>query len=115
MADKFEYWRELFGEDRTLALIEKYKQYPNEDIVDAEQYFSFGDFANSNPNEVFVDCACENATADVVQLCMDADIPLEVWTVNDKNTVLSLDPYVSGVTSDSLIAGNVFLENSIGG
>lgn len=25
--------RELFGEDRTLALIEKYKQYPNEDIV----------------------------------------------------------------------------------
>lgn len=31
-------------------------KYPNEEIIDTEQYFSFGVFANSDPNEVFVDC-----------------------------------------------------------
>lgn len=68
----------------------------------------------SGQNEVFVDCAYANASA-AVQLCMDADIPLEVWTLNSESELIALDPYVSGVTSDNLIAGNVFYENSIGG
>lgn len=58
-------------------------------------------------NEVFIDCAAENATAEAAQLCADADIPLEVWTVNSENAVKLLDAYVSGVTSDNLIAGSV--------
>ena len=48
-------------------------------------------------------------------LCSDADIPLEVWTVNDKNAILALSPYVSGVTSDSQIASEIFYDSDIGG
>lgn len=69
----------------------------------------------SGHNEVFIDCAYGNASAEAVQLCLDADIPLEVWTVNSESEILALDAYVSGVTSDNLIAGNVFYDNSIGG
>jgi hypothetical protein len=67
----------------------------------------------SGQNEVFVDCAYSNVTVDAVVLCADADIPLEVWTVNSESALLALGAYVSGVTSDSLIAGSVFYENSI--
>ena len=69
----------------------------------------------SGHNEVFIDCAYGDASAEAVQLCSDADIPLEVWTVNSNSDILALDAYVSGVTSDSLIAGNVFYDNNIGG
>jgi glycerophosphoryl diester phosphodiesterase len=58
-------------------------------------------------NEVFIDCAFGNATAEAAQLCADADIPLEVWTVNGENDVKALDAYVTGVTSDNLLAGQV--------
>lgn len=69
----------------------------------------------SGHNEVFIDCAYGNVTEDTATLCADADIPLEVWTVNSENVILALDPYISGVTSDSLIAGNLFYENSMDG
>lgn len=69
----------------------------------------------SGYNDVFVDCAYENATTSSVQYCVDADIPLEVWTVNSKNAILALDPYVSGVTSDNMIANEIFYDNNIGG
>lgn len=65
-------------------------------------------------NEVFVDCAYGKAT-EAAQLCSDADIPLEVWTVNDKTALLNLDAYVSGFTSDNLVAGALFYDNTIGG
>lgn len=68
----------------------------------------------SGYNEVFIDCNYGNAAA-AVQLCVDADIPLEVWTVNSESAILALDAYVSGVTSDNLHAGNLFYENSKGG
>lgn len=56
-------------------------------------------------NEVFVDSS--DYDADAVALCLAADLPLEVWTVNDSSTIESMDPYVSGVTSDSVHAGKV--------
>jgi glycerophosphoryl diester phosphodiesterase len=65
-------------------------------------------------NETFIDCAVDNATADAVLLCANADIPLEVWTVDDKDKILSLYPYISGVTSNCLVASNVIYEAGIG-
>lgn len=67
----------------------------------------------SGENEVFVDCAVDNVTAEAVRICADADIPLEVWTVDDEDTILSLYPYVSGVTSNKLVAGNVLYEKGM--
>jgi hypothetical protein len=64
---------------------------------------------------VFIDCAYGNIPEEAVQLCADADIPLEVWTVNSEGEILALDAYVSGVTSDNLIAGKVFYDSKIGG
>lgn len=68
---------------------------------------------DSGENEVFVDCAVENATAEAVTICADADIPLEVWTVDNEDTIRGLYPYVSGVTSNNLVAGNVLYEEGM--
>lgn len=85
------------------------------DSVSATTINTIKQTLQSGYNEVFVDCSHGNATEAAVHLCMDDDIPLEVWTVNSESALLALDPYVSGVTSDSLIAGSLFYENSIGG
>ena len=61
-------------------------------------------------NEVFID----SGTNDNISLCMDADIPVERWTVNSNNAVFALDPYISGVTSDNVHAGRVLYNSEIG-
>lgn len=63
-------------------------------------------------NEVFIDCAYNAATVGA-ELCIAARVPMEVWTVNDESTIKALDPYVSGVTSDNLVAGRVLYETNI--
>lgn len=64
----------------------------------------------SGENEVFLDAKLANLTDALVDLCINADIPLEVWTVNDESSVENMNPYISGVTSDSLIAGKVLFD-----
>lgn len=64
----------------------------------------------TDANEVFVDCCHQPPLDDVVNLCMSHDIPLEVWTVSSKNDILSLDPYISGVTSNEGIAEQILYE-----
>jgi glycerophosphoryl diester phosphodiesterase len=63
-------------------------------------------------NEVFIDCSAANSLA-AVDLCSAAQLPLEVWTVNNEDTIKALDPYVSGVTSDNLVAGRVLYAANI--
>ncbi|MBQ8761694.1 MAG: hypothetical protein IJZ26_00025, partial [Clostridia bacterium] len=63
-------------------------------------------------NEVFIDAKNENLTEQAINLCIAELIPLEVWTVNDIDTILSLDPYISGVTSDDKVAGKILYENN---
>lgn len=64
-------------------------------------------------NDVFIDCAASNATNDAITMCANADIPLEVWTVNTKAAILGLDSYISGVTSDNLIASKVLSDEAM--
>lgn len=64
-------------------------------------------------NEVFIDCAGGNANESTVKLCADADLPLEVWTVNTESAILALNGYVSGVTSDNIIAGKVLANSAM--
>lgn len=56
-------------------------------------------------NEVFLDVSCGELTEDMVELCVEQDIPVEVWNVDDEETILAADGYVSGFTTDTLIAG----------
>ena len=64
-------------------------------------------------NEVFIDANYNNLTDEIVNLCIDANIPLEVWTVNSNNAILNLNSYVTGVTSNDLIAGKILYNNNL--
>ena len=56
-------------------------------------------------NCVFIDSSDYSDTA--VSLCKNASLPLEAWTVDSKSVILSLSPYISGVTSNRYHAGRV--------
>lgn len=64
-------------------------------------------------NEVFIDANYANLTTALITLAVNADIPLEVWTVDTEAEITALDPYISGITSDSLIAGTVLYKANI--
>ena len=64
-------------------------------------------------NEVFLDCDYTQLTNETIALCINANIPLEVWTVDTANEITALNPYVTGVTSDNLVAGNVLYNANI--
>lgn len=83
------------------------------DAVSASTINTVKQTLRTGKNEVFIDCAASNTTNEIATLCANADIPLEVWTVNDKNSIKVLDAYVSGVTSDNLIASKVLADNEI--
>lgn len=59
-------------------------------------------------NEVFI--TSHSYTDAEVALCVNAGIPLEVWTVNNKSALLNLPVYVTGVTSNLLIAERLLYE-----
>lgn len=64
-------------------------------------------------NEVFFDQAYGNVTESTLALCIENNIPLEIWTVNSESVITGMNPYITGVTSDNLIAGKVLYEASM--
>lgn len=64
----------------------------------------------TDSNEVFIDVAHYVLTDDFVNSCVNNNLPLEVWTINNAISLANLDAYVSGYTSDNLLA-NVVLYN----
>lgn len=65
----------------------------------------------ADTNDVFLSAHHTTVTAENVSLCVAANVPLEVWTVNEYCTLLTLDPYVSGYTSDSIVANVAFADS----
>ena len=61
----------------------------------------------TDENQIFIDCYYTNVNETTVSLCQTASIPLEVWTVNSVDAVMNLHSYVSGVTSDWVVAGQI--------
>lgn len=59
-------------------------------------------------NQVYVSAG--EYTADAVAMVKAAGLPMEVFTINNAQTVVGLDPYITGVTSDSLIASDALKE-----
>lgn len=82
--------------------------YIDEDIINTSKKLLSGH------NEVFIDCSYNGVYSAAAKLCADAEIPLETWTLNDESKILGLDVYISGVTSDSIIASNVIYKACIG-
>ena len=46
-----------------------------------------------------------------IEMCKSKGLSMEVWTINSESTIVGLNGYISGVTSDYLHAGIVSYEN----
>lgn len=64
-------------------------------------------------NEVYMGVYYEYVTDEKVQMCVDNNLPLEIWTVNDQTTIENMNSYITGVTSDNLIAGKILYDKYI--
>jgi glycerophosphoryl diester phosphodiesterase len=64
-------------------------------------------------NEVFADANLDKLTDSIVSSCISKGLPLEVWTVNEVSKIETMSPYITGVTSDSLIAGEILYNKSL--
>lgn len=54
------------------------------------------------PSHLFVDAFYEIVDTDFINYCKSENLPLELWTVNDLELIKTLDPYITGITSDYL-------------
>lgn len=68
---------------------------------------------SNNQANIFLDSSNASLTVSGVNLCIENNVPLEVWTVNSSAVIPTLHPYISGITSDVLIAGQVMRENAL--
>lgn len=65
----------------------------------------------TSKNEVFID---SNSYSDgECGLCVAAGLPLEIWTISTTAQVLNMNPYITGVTSNDIIAGKVLYEDAM--
>lgn len=65
-------------------------------------------YANSlktDSNEVFISASKPSCTDEMVQLCIDADVPLMFWGIDTVEEVLASHPYAFGFCNDSIVAG----------
>lgn len=64
-------------------------------------------------NKVFYDVSYGGITSAMLTAMQNAKIPVEAWTVNTASAMLNLNKYVSGITSDNLIAGKVLYNDAM--
>lgn len=55
-------------------------------------------------SHIFVDVSFPKADESLISYCKETGIPLEVWTVDRADYIKTMDVYISGVTSNSLVA-----------
>lgn len=70
----------------------------------------FNNDTNASKAYLFVDVNIDNlktADANIVNLFVSRNCALEVWTAKIKEDLDNLDPYVTGVTSDNIHAGEI--------
>jgi glycerophosphoryl diester phosphodiesterase len=58
-------------------------------------------------NEVFLNMDFIHTYSWCIRKCKKEKMPVEIWTVNNKMVIHFMNPYISGVTSDCLIANKV--------
>lgn len=66
-------------------------------------------------NSIFYDVSYYNnaITQEICDAYSAANIPIEAWTVDSASDMLGLNKYVSGITSNNLIAGKVLYDNAM--
>lgn len=68
----------------------------------------------NDANEVIIDAGYSYITDDMVALCKDADIPLEIYGLNTATAILNSNAYISGFTTDTVIAGVELYKSAMG-
>ena len=56
-------------------------------------------------NDVFLDTSSMAGAS--VTLCKNANIPMEVWTIDSENSIINANPYITGFTSNTILAGRL--------
>lgn len=69
---------------------------PNTNTVDAVCSLKTGF------NDVFLNSGCGGVTDEIITKCKEVSVPLEIWVINDTETMRNTNPYVRGVTSDNI-------------
>jgi glycerophosphoryl diester phosphodiesterase len=60
-------------------------------------------------NSVFID---SSSTTDAeIEMCIDAGLELESWDYWTEESIINLPPYITGITSDNLVAGKVLYKH----
>ena len=62
-------------------------------------------------NEVFISASSDSVNN--VELCKATEIPMEVYTLNAVSSIVATNPYVSGITSDTLNASAVLYDAAL--
>ena len=104
---KYEYLQEITRSDnraRVGYLV------PN---INSNSYLTSTEALRTDYNDVFIETDYSRLTDNVVELCKTANIPLEVYTVDDKNWIKTANDYISGFTSNSQNAGFIRYEKHI--
>lgn len=65
-------------------------------------------------NEIFIDFSVATLTNNIINFCIENNIPLEVYSPNTEQAMLALDNYVSGASSDLLNFEEVLRNANIG-
>lgn len=53
--------------------------------------------------QLFADMHYLKVNEEIVSFCKNNNIPLEIWTINNKKLIESLDNYISGITTDTFV------------
>lgn len=72
------------------------------------------DGVDTGVNEVFVDNVVSGLTEEVFTFCQAYGWGVEVYCPNTEEDVLAVDPRVSGITSDKIVAADVIRASEIG-
>ena len=64
-------------------------------------------------NEVYYGVKYTSLTNVICEAYQAAGIPVEIWTVDTAANITGMNPYITGVTSNKLIAGKVLYDASI--
>lgn len=67
----------------------------------------------TNFNTIIINMLTSGLSTACIEKCKETRIELETWNVNDVAVIRNLDPFVSGVTSDSLNASMILYEDTL--
>ena len=67
----------------------------------------------TDANEVFINASISRITNDGIERCISARIPLEHWVTDDSAEINNINPYVTGISSNHVIADKIWYLNNI--